>query len=299
MTLAKPRSGSRSGGRSNSRYRWIPAAAGWTVGVIATLSLLASVSPLIRWVIRVPREFINDYLFNFPDTSIAWAFVLGLLAAALTARKRIAWWILLGNMVLAAFLTAADIATGDNTAAESFGENLGFATHIVAIVLLVLSYREFWAKVRRAALVKAAAVLIGSDLIGILLSWGLVELFPGSLARQDRLPYVANRVVGFALADPDLFTGKPHVLLNAIFGLFGALALIAATIVLFQSQRADNALTGEDESAIRGLLELWGKNDSLVTSPPVATSRWCSPKAAGPPSPSASRWVSVWPAATR
>ena len=46
-------------------------------------------------------------------------------------------------------------------------------------------------------------------------------------------------------------------------GLFGALALIAATIVLFQSQRADNALTGEDESAIRGLLELWGKNDSL------------------------------------
>ena len=74
---------------------------------------------------------------------------------------------------------------------------------------------------------------------------------------------MVNRVVGFALADPDLFTGQPHVLLNAIFGLFGALALIAAAIVLFQSQRADNALTGEDESAIRGLLELYGKNDSL------------------------------------
>ena len=51
-------------------------------------------SPLIRWVIRVPREFVNDYLFNFPDTSFAWAFVLALLAAALAARKRIAWWIL-------------------------------------------------------------------------------------------------------------------------------------------------------------------------------------------------------------
>ncbi|SPM36953.1 lysyl-tRNA synthetase, partial [Mycobacterium rhizamassiliense] len=233
------------------------------VGVIATLSLLASVSPLIRWLIKVPREFINDYVFNFPDTSIAWSFILGLLAAALTARKRIAWWILLGNMVLAAFWNGADLAAGDNTAAETFGENLGFAVHICAIVLLLLSYREFWAKVRRAALVKAAAVLVVGDLIGILLSWGLVELFPGSLARQDRLGYVANRVVGFALADPDLFTGRPHVLLNAIFGLFGALALIAATIVLFQSQRADNALTGEDESAIRGLLELWGKNDSL------------------------------------
>ena len=38
---------------------------------------------------------------------------------------------------------------------------------------------------------------------------------------------------------------------------------MAAAIVLFQSQRAENALTGEDESAIRGLLEVYGKNDSL------------------------------------
>ena len=233
------------------------------MGVIASVSLLGSVSPLIRYVIRVPREFINDYLFNFPDTSIAWSFVLALLAAALTARKRIAWLLLLANMILAAALNAADIAAGDNTAAEIFGENLGFALHIIAIVLLVLAYREFWAKVRRGALVKAAGVLVAGDVVGILVSWGLVELFPGTLARQDRLPYVANRVVGFALADPDLFSGRPHVFLNAIFGLFGALALIMATIVLFQSQRAENALTGEDESAIRGLLELYGKNDSL------------------------------------
>jgi lysyl-tRNA synthetase, class II len=233
------------------------------VGIIATVSLLASVSPLIRYLIKVPREFINIYLFNFPDTSIAWSFILALLAAALTARKRIAWLLLLGQMILAAALNAADIAAGDNTAAEIFGENLGFAVHIVAIVLLVLAYREFWAKVRKGALVKAAAVLVAGDIVGILVSWGLVELFPGTLTRQDRLPYVANRVMGFALADPDLFTGRPHVFLNAIFGLFGALALIMATIVLFQSQRAENALTGEDESAIRGLLELYGNNDSL------------------------------------
>ncbi|MGO8771614.1 hypothetical protein, partial [Mycobacterium sp.] len=103
MTVATPR---RSGSRSNSRFRWVPAAAGWTVGVIATLSLLASVSPLIRWLIKAPREFINNYLFNFPDTSIAWSFVLALLAAALTARKRVAWVLLLGNMILAAVLNA-------------------------------------------------------------------------------------------------------------------------------------------------------------------------------------------------
>ena len=79
----------------------MPAAAGWTVGIIATLSLIASVSPGIRWLIKEPREFVNDYIFNFPDTSFAWAFVLALLAAALAARKRIAWWILVLYMVAA------------------------------------------------------------------------------------------------------------------------------------------------------------------------------------------------------
>ena len=53
------------------------------------------------------------------------------------------------------------------------------------------------------------------------------------------------------------------MLVNALLGLFGAVALMVAAVVLFQSQRAENALTGEDESAIRGLLEVYGKNDSL------------------------------------
>ena len=58
---------------STSRYHWVPAAAGWTIGIIATLSLIASVSPGVRWLIGIPREFVNNYIFNFPDTSFAWA----------------------------------------------------------------------------------------------------------------------------------------------------------------------------------------------------------------------------------
>ncbi|MBV9353302.1 MAG: bifunctional lysylphosphatidylglycerol synthetase/lysine--tRNA ligase LysX, partial [Mycobacterium sp.] len=261
MTLTTSRSRSRS--KSTSRFYWLPAAAGWTVGVIATLSLVASVSPAVRWLIRVPREFINDYLFNFPDTSFAWSFVLALLAGALTARKRIAWWVLVLNLVIAAVLNVNGLTGDDRTTAQTFGDTLGLTLHLAALVLLALGYREFWAKVRRVALFKAAAVLVAGWAIGIALSWGLVELFPRTLERQDRLPYVANRVIGFALVDPDFFQGRPSVVLNTVFGLFGALALMAAAVVLFQSQRAENALTGEDESAIRGLLELYGKNDSL------------------------------------
>lgn len=241
----------------------MPTAAGWTVGIIATLSLIASVSQTVRWLIQVPREFVNDYIFNFPDTSFSWAFVLALLAAALAARKRIAWWILMLYFVGAIGWNVGDLATGGDPVAEDVGEVIGLVFHVAAIAFLVLARNEFWAKVRRGALVKSAVVLIAGMAIGILAAWALLELFPGTLPPEWRLLYAVNRVSGFATVPTDVFEGYSHPFLNAIFGLFGALALMAAAVVLFQSQRASNALTGEDESAIRGLLELYGKNDSL------------------------------------
>src|ERR1700722_9425243 len=249
--------------RRSSRLSWVPATAGWVVGIIATLSLVASLSPLARWIIKVPREFVDNYIFNFPDTSFAWAFVLALLAAALAARKRIAWWLLLLNLVFAAGWNVGDLASGEENRFQSSGEIVGLGLHVAAIVLLLLAYREFYARVRRGALLKAAVVLVAGMAVGTLLAWGLLEAFPGTLPSDERLPYALNRVSGFALADPDFFTGHPHVVLRTLFGLFGAMALMLAAVVLFQSQRAENALTGEDESAIRGLLELYGKNDSL------------------------------------
>jgi lysyl-tRNA synthetase class 2 len=249
--------------KRRSTFWWVPAAAGWTVGVIATLSLIASVSPLIRWIIKIPREFVNDYLFNFPDTSFAWAFVLALLAAALAARKRIAWWILVVYMVAAIGWNVVDLVTGLESVMQDIGEVIGLAFHAAAIGFLILARPEFWAKVRRGALFKAAATLVAAMGVGTLIGWGLLELFPGTLARSDRLLYALNRVSAFAGADSDAFSGHPHVFVNALLGLFGALALMVTAVVLFQSQRAENALTGEDESAIRGLLELYGKNDSL------------------------------------
>ena len=249
--------------RPASRYSWVPAAAGWTVGIIATLSLIASVSPGIRWVIKEPREFVNDYIFNFPDTSFAWAFVLALLAAALAARKRIAWWILLAYMVASIVWNVGGLVTSPKSVADDIGEVIGLVFHVASILALVLARKQFWARVRRAALLKAAATLVVSMAIGTLIGWALLELFPGSLAREDRFLYALNRVSAFAGASSESFSGHPHVFVNALLGLFGALALMVTAIVLFQSQRADNALTGEDESAIRGLLELFGKNDSL------------------------------------
>ena len=249
--------------RTRAGLHWVPTAAAWILGVIAAASLLSSVSTTIRHLTRVPREFIDHYLFNFPDTSFAWAVALAIMAGALAARKRIAWWVLVVNLVIAVGFDIASLIHRDETRFEDVGESLGLTFHLAVIAVLVLAYNEFSAKVRRGALLKAAAVLVAGNLVGIALAWGLLELFPGSLQPEYRLGYAVNRVSGFVTATPDLFVGKPHGILNALFGLFGALALMAAAVVLFQSQRAENALTGEDESAIRGLLEVYGKSDSL------------------------------------
>src|SRR5205807_963082 len=219
--------------RPTSRYSWVPAAAGWTVGIIATLSLIASVSPSIRWVIKEPREFVNNYIFNFPDTSFAWAFVLVLLAAALAARKRIAWWILVGYMVASIVWNVGGLVTSPRSVMDDIGEVIGLVFHLASILFLVLARKQFWARVRRAALVKAAATLIVSMAIGTLIGWALLELSPGSLAREDRFLYALNRVSAFAGASSESFSGHPHVFVNALLGLFGALALMVTAIVLF------------------------------------------------------------------
>ena len=65
------------------------------------------------------------------------------------------------------------------------------------------------------------------------------------------------------VVDNEQFDGRPHGFVNTLLGLFGALALLAAVITLFRSQRSNNALTGNDESALRGLLARYGGDDSL------------------------------------
>ena len=231
--------------------------------MIATLSLVAGVAPPVRAWIRVPREFIDEYLFNFPDTSFAWAFVLALLAGALAARKRIAWWLLVLYLAAAAVWNVGELLVGEESPGARVGETIGLVVHVTAVALLLPDRSAFPARVRRGALVRAAAVLLAGLAVGTLVGWGLLELFGGTLAREHRFWYALNRVGGFAGADPDWFSGHPPAAMNTLLGLFGALALMAAAIVLFQSQRAENALTGADESAIRGLLTLWGRADSL------------------------------------
>ena len=56
-------------------------------------------------------------------------------------------------------------------------------------MFLLLARKQFWAKVRRGALLKAAATLVAGMAVGTLIGWALLELFPGSAGPRGPASY--------------------------------------------------------------------------------------------------------------
>ncbi|WJJ11700.1 bifunctional lysylphosphatidylglycerol synthetase/lysine--tRNA ligase LysX [Prescottella equi] len=240
------------------RLSEVPHIAGLVLGVFSVLVFLWSLSPALRYLVHTPRLYIDDYYFDAPDTSLSWAVVVGLVAAALASRKRIAWWLLTIYLTLFAVLNAVAAVADENVNAA-----VACVVQLAVVGILIAARKEFYTRVRRGAAWKALGVLVSGLAVGTLLGWGLVELFPGTLPSGQRFLWALNRVTALVVVENEQFDGHPHVFVNTLLGLFGALALLAAVITLFRSQRASNALTGDDESALRGLLDSFGADDSL------------------------------------
>lgn len=259
----EPRSGARESEvphRGHGRFSEVPHIAGLVLGVFATFCALWSISPGLRYLTAGLRHYVDTYYFDAPDTSLVWALVVGLLAGATASRKRIAWWLLLGYMAAYALANALDFASEGDTSAL-----MALVVHLLVIGLLLASWSEFYTHVQRGAVWRALGVLAGGLALGCLLGWGLVELFPGSLPGGAQRPlWAVSRVTAAILVSNDDFDGHPPHPVNLLLGLFGAIALLAAVIVLFRSQRASNALTGIDESALRGLIARSDVEDSLA-----------------------------------
>lgn len=72
----------------------MPHILGVALAVYAGIVALWSLSPTLRVWLHTPREYVDEYYFDAPDTSLSFALVVAVLAAAIAGRKRIAWWIL-------------------------------------------------------------------------------------------------------------------------------------------------------------------------------------------------------------
>ncbi|MBH1937247.1 bifunctional lysylphosphatidylglycerol synthetase/lysine--tRNA ligase LysX [Streptomyces sp. AV19] len=226
-------------------------------GLLGVFCALTSLIPPLRRGAHPVTDTL-DTLTVPTAPNLAYAVFLLLLATATAARKRVALWFVLAYLAL---LVLADVLL---LAADYWDTVPSLVLSLAAMALLVLARHEFRAQVRRGAFLRALLVLVAGLAVGTLVGWGLVSLFPGSLERGggNRLMFVANKVCG-GLVSGRAFTGHPPHPVYFLLGLFGALALINATMTLFRSQRLEAALHDDEEPRIRALLARYGGCDSL------------------------------------
>ena len=241
--------------------------------VLGVLCAIAAVSEAAGQRIQPVRMMVNGLLLPAP-ANLGYAALVAVLAAGVARRKRVAYVFLViyfalqlvyDLFLLAALLVMAPGDWGDRPppwwAVPVVGANLAITAGV--IVVLVLARREFYARVQRGSLRKAVATLAALLTVFSLLGWGLVWAFPGTVERDERLPYALERVLGGAFAFHFNRHGFAPGWVNLLLGLFGGIALFAALAALLRSQRQHAALTPHEEERIRALLAEAGDRDSL------------------------------------
>ncbi|MER7509400.1 bifunctional lysylphosphatidylglycerol synthetase/lysine--tRNA ligase LysX [Streptomyces lavendulae] len=243
-------------GTRNRFLNRVPDAFGAFFGTLGLLCALLSLSPTLRRLLRAVVDFLDDFVVPV-SANLAYAVFLFLLAAALGMRKKIAWWIVVTYLALLVLVDVLIIADG-----ELWIGGPSMALAVAAFVILIASRTEFYAASRPGAVWRAMLVLGLGMLAAVLLGWGLVALFPGTLPKGQWLDWAAKQVFG-GLFSARQFEGHPPRPLYFLLGLFGALALLNAAATLFRSQRLTAALHGDEEPRIRALLGAYGRADSL------------------------------------
>ncbi|MEU9244813.1 bifunctional lysylphosphatidylglycerol synthetase/lysine--tRNA ligase LysX [Streptomyces sp. NPDC048385] len=256
----EPATGRETAGRTRppggGRLTWVPEAFGTFFGALGLLCALLSFIAPLRVLLRPAVHFLNAVVVPV-SPNLAYAVFLFLLAGATAARKKVAWWLVVIYLGLLVLADVVAVALGFDW--------YSFSSLVVcglALALLIVARREFYAASRRAAVRQALAVLLVGLVVAILAGWGLVSLFPGSLPHGQHLAWAADRVCG-GLVSVRTYAGRPPRFVSFLLGLFGALALLNAAATLFRSQRLEAALHGDEEARIRALLRAYGDRDSL------------------------------------
>ncbi|MER6259232.1 bifunctional lysylphosphatidylglycerol synthetase/lysine--tRNA ligase LysX [Streptomyces sp900105245] len=241
---------------TGGRLGWVPEAFAALFAALGLLcALLAIIAPL-RVLLR-PLVRALDLLLVPISANLAYAVFLFLLAGATAARKKVAWWLVVVYLGLLVLTDALGVALG------LYSQSLPSLILCALLLLLLVGARgEFYAASRRGAVRRALGVLVAGLLVAILVGWGLVSLFPGTLPAGQHLAWAADRVCG-GLVSNSSFDGRPPRGVTFLLGLFGALALLNAAAALFRSQRLEAALHDDEEARIRALLAAYGERDSL------------------------------------
>ncbi|KRC65413.1 hypothetical protein ASE12_12020 [Aeromicrobium sp. Root236] len=238
-----------------SRTAWVPRGAGVFLAVWAIACAVLTLFVPLRHLTRPVWTALDDYVL-FLSPNLAWAAFLGLLAAAVAARKRPAWWVLVGLLIVN--LSSSRLLV-DGVSPRSLASTVVAAG---GLVIVAVARGQFTTAVRRASFGKALVVLVLGITVSTLAGTALVMLVHGDLPAAQRLSWTLNKVGG-GLVENGVFDGRPPEWVGDLLGLLGALSLLGAVATIFQSQTLRAELGPPEERALRALLGIHGGQDSL------------------------------------
>jgi lysyl-tRNA synthetase class 2 len=258
--------------------RLVPRAYGIALAFVAVFCAVEALSDAFRRGVRPVRDAIDAVLIP-ANGNLAYAVFVGLLAAAVARRKRIAWRLLviflavqvaLGLVVLAVafFARAGDlVANGRVLSRERLitFTVIGLVFTSLFTAILVWARKEFYAPVRHASFRRALAVTGVLLAASVAIGFVIVSIFPGGLTggAGNRALYAASKVLGGTIRFTGRDLGRAAGWVDLVLGLLGAIAVLAGVATLLSSQRREATLDPGDEQRIRGLLARYGERDSL------------------------------------
>jgi lysyl-tRNA synthetase class 2 len=244
----------------------------WYARVIGVLSIVSALVPSIQ-----------DQLNDLPDTayaalwflvgipSLGFGILMLMLASALRRRKRVAWWLLVFELVLVGpigtyaitCVVAPQYATPLDQLSGLYLVILGVL--IVVLAVVTMARREFVAKGDPSNPRLALAVLASTIVLSIGLGTTLVASTDTSTSTTlaDHLMYTLQR----GLAETGQWYTDSGVqvpdAVNVLLNLLGGGLLLLTAFALFRPRLGQELLTGEDEHDLRELLVRHGERDSL------------------------------------
>ena len=286
--VPQPRTPARHPGSARRRGGWharVPGAAAAVLALLSLVSAIGAVSEVFSYHFQPVRYVVNEVLVAAP-ANLGYAALLAVFAGAVAARKRLAWRVLIVYFVLQVLLDAGafTLLTIFPRAASLHRVHpwrhwltlAGIGVSVTVLVVLWLARRRVLRPGAAGQPGQGGRVFLGLTAVFILIGWGVVSTFPGSLHRGvDTLSYAAERVLFGAFRFDVTRTGRAHAgLVNLLLGVLGAVALLTALLVLFRSQRVIAALSPPRTSSTPApCSRRTASGTRWATSPPGATSR--------------------------
>jgi lysyl-tRNA synthetase class 2 len=276
VVVERPVESDRARGAGHGWRERVPSVLAGALTVLAVLCAVAAISAAFYHRTQWARVAVDEMLAPAP-ANLGYAAFVGVLAAGVARRKRVAFWMLVVGFSLQFVSDLALFGVYDlirsspseywESGLKSYEPWLAAGNLVLTagvLVVLAVSHRQFYARVQRASVPKALLTLVATLVAFSLLGWGVVETFPGSLqSGADEFSYSAEKVTGGAFIFDITRSGRAPGWVNLVLGLFGAISLFAAMYALFRSQRAGAALTADEERRVRALLAASGERDSL------------------------------------